>query len=119
MALSFSELRDAIRASRRVVDIECPDVGVIKLRQVDCDVGMRLASLAQGIDQLKDPADLGNAMSGFYVELLAASVIDDSGELCLNNDEGKSLLKGLRIDQLTFIGNAAVELNGMSSTKKN
>lgn len=107
MGLSFDDLKKA--STLKTVDVDVPEFGgAIKLRQLDGKSGLCVATKApQGDDKT------GEAMSGFYVELIAQSVVDDAGALMLNSKEGRELIGGWPFNVLSSIGSAAAELNGM------
>lgn len=120
MALSIEELRKVMSSARRIIEVDCPGIGTVALRQLDCTVGMKLASIAQQVGSDADNSIVvGEKMTEFYVELLAASIVDENGNTGFDTPDGRAMLRHLRIDQLTSIGNAAIELNGMGTTQKN
>lgn len=110
--LSFEDLKKA--STLKTVDVEVPEFGgAIKLRQLNGKSGLGVATKApQGDDKS------GDAMAGFYVELVAQSVVDDAGGLMLDSKEGRELIGSWPFNVLSLIGSAAAELNGMI-VKKN
>lgn len=120
MALSIDELRQAMTSARKIIEVDCPGIGSVALRQLECTVGMKLASIAQDVEtDSPNMRTIGEKMTEFYVELLAASIVDQEGKPGFDSIEGREILRNLRIDQLTTIGNAAIELNGMGTAQKN
>lgn len=108
--MNVAELREAMRASRTTIVISVPGFGDVSLRSLDVTNGLRMMELAAAFVGKTNPTD----MADYWVELLALSIVDENGKQAFNDDDGREVIRGIRIDRLTKLGNAAVSLNGMT-----
>ena len=113
--MTAEQLRDAFRSSRKSVTITLSDFGEIRLTQMVVSDAMPLLEVAASF---ASKAVSTSEMAEFWVSIISKCVVDEAGELVFDSDEGRSIVRGLRIDWLTELGNAAVAINGIGEEKK-
>lgn len=112
--MNASELREMFKNSRKTIVVNVEGFGDVNLRQLNVQDSLPITKLASGFQDASEPAD----MFRFWIELLSKCIVDDDGNKIFDDQEGREVLEGLRIDRITQLGNAAVELNGMTSDAK-
>ena len=116
MALSLAELKAASKL--KTIDVDVPEFGgTITLRQLDGRRGLAVATKAPQSDTPQSDTS-SDAVATFYIDLIASSVIDASGELILDTKEGRELVGNWPFNILSDVGATAAELNGMAGKKK-
>lgn len=109
-----SELREAFRASRKSQTISVGDFGEVRLLSMAAKDAIPIMQLAAGFKDAIDPA----SMSEFWIQIVSKCIVDEFGVKVFDDDEGREIIRGLRIDWLTELGNAAISLNGMEKSEK-
>jgi hypothetical protein len=111
--LTASELREQFASARRTIVVTVDGFGDVALRQLLVDDSLAIAASASRFANAQKPEE----MVTFWIELLAKCIVDEKGDKVFDDQEGREILRGLRLDRLTVLGNAAVELNGMDEKK--
>lgn len=97
------------------VDIECSEVGgTLRLRRLNAAVGMAIGKQYNAMPKGSDGKPRDEDVIELYVLLLVNSIVDESGDLFLLNEEGKVHLRSLSFGTISELGSEALVLNGMA-----
>lgn len=118
--VNFETFKRTLAERSPAVDVSCPEVGgSVRLRRLSAAVGLAIGKQYNGLPKV-DGKPRDDDMIELYVLLLANSIVDESGELFLQSEEGKAHLRSLSFGTISELGSEALILNGMAErTKKN
>lgn len=103
--MSLEKWKAAVSSAKRVT-VNCGVLGDITLESVPLRRGLELAEV------MARQGDEGTPRDASMVELIAASVVDDTGRP-LDNDEGRAFIRDLPLSIAGPLCREAARLNGL------
>jgi len=115
MPLDFNQLK--AKSQPQFKDIPCPELGGdIRIRKL---TGTRGLNVRQGFYSAEENPLTKEQKSIALVEIVAASVVNESGEAFLDSKEGRELIDAMDDEALNRIGYECLDFNNMVTAKKN